>query len=412
MPLNQPLLPSMQYDAVIIGAGASGLMCALTAGDRDRKVLVIDHANKIGKKILISGGGRCNYTNMYAEPANYQSKNPHFCKSALARYTQWDFQVLVDKHQIPWHEKTLGQLFCNQQSSDIVEMLVQECRKSGVTIRLKTALHHVKPLDDSEGFMLDTTLGEVRCTSLVVATGGLSFPNMGASGLGYELAEQFGHHLIERMPGLVPFTMDKQWLAHFIELSGVSADVIASCNGQSFRENVLFTHRGLSGPAILQISSYWRSGNKVSINWLPGIAIEDWLNELREAKPKAEIRSILSDKLTKRLTTALCTYGEGELQKLTDNGRKPVNQFSATELQRLAENLESWVFMPAGTEGYKKAEVTLGGVATNNISSKTFESQNQSGLYFIGEVLDVTGHLGGFNFQWAWASGYCAGLYV
>ncbi len=400
----------MQYDAVIIGAGASGLMCALTAGDRGRKVLVIDHANKIGKKILISGGGRCNYTNMYAEPANYLSQNPHFCKSALARYTQWDFQALVDKHQIPWHEKTLGQLFCNQQSSDIVEMLVEECRKSGVATRLKTALHHVKPLDDEEGFTLDTTLGEIRCTSLVVATGGLSFPTMGASGLGYELAEQFGHHLIERVPGLVPFTMDKQWLAHFIELSGVSADVIASCNGQSFRENVLFTHRGLSGPAILQISSYWRPGDKVSINWLPGIAIEDWLNELREAKPRAEIRSVLSDKLTKRLTTALCTYGE--LQKLTDSGRKPMNQFSATELLRLAENLESWVFMPAGTEGYKKAEVTLGGVATNNISSKTFESQNQPGLYFVGEVLDVTGHLGGFNFQWAWASGYCAGLYV
>lgn len=410
MPLNQPLLPSMQYDAVIIGAGASGLMCALTAGDRSRKVLVIDHANKIGKKILISGGGRCNYTNMYAEPANYLSKNPHFCKSALARYTQWDFQALVDKHQIPWHEKTLGQLFCNQQSSDIVEMLVEECRKSGVTIRLKTALHHVKPLDDSDGFLLDTTLGDVRCTSLVVATGGLSFPTMGASGLGYELAEQFGHHLIERMPGLVPFTMDKQWLAHFIELSGVSADVIASCNGQSFRENVLFTHRGLSGPAILQISSYWRPGSKVCINWLPGISIEEWFNELRGSKPRAEIRSPLSDQLTKRLATALCTYGV--LQQLTDSGRKPINQFSATELQRLAECLESWVFTPAGTEGYKKAEVTLGGVATDNISSKTFESQNHPGLYFIGEVLDVTGHLGGFNFQWAWASGYCAGLYV
>ncbi|USE36231.1 NAD(P)/FAD-dependent oxidoreductase [Endozoicomonas sp. SCSIO W0465] len=410
MPLNNSLLPSMQYDAVIIGAGASGLMCALTAGDRSRKVLVIDHANKIGKKILISGGGRCNYTNMYAEPANYLSGNPHFCKSALARYTQWDFQALVDKHRIPWHEKTLGQLFCNQQSSDIVAMLVEECRKSGVTIRLKTALHHVSPLDDLSGFLLDTTLGAIRCTSLVVATGGLSFPTMGASGLGYELAEQFGHPLIERMPGLVPFTMDKQWLSHFIELSGVSADVIASCNGQSFRENVLFTHRGLSGPAILQISSYWRPGNKVAINWLPGLSIKDWFNELRESKPKAEIRSVLSDQLTKRLTAALCTFGE--LQALTDSGCKPVNRFSPTELQRLAESLESWEVMPAGTEGYKKAEVTLGGVATNNISSKTFESQNQSGLYFVGEVLDVTGHLGGFNFQWAWASGHCAGLYV
>lgn len=410
MPLNQPLLPSMDYDAVIIGAGASGLMCALTAGDRGRKVLVIDHANKIGKKILISGGGRCNYTNMYAEPANYLSGNPHFCKSALARYTQWDFQALVDKHSIPWHEKTLGQLFCNQQSSDIVDMLVAECRKSGVAIRLKTALRKVKPLAGSDGFLLDTTLGEVGCRALVVATGGLSFPTMGASGLGYELAEQFGHHLVARQPGLVPFTMDKQWLAHFIELSGVSADVIVSCNGQSFRENLLFTHRGLSGPAILQISSYWRPGNQVSINWLPDIAIDQWLSDLRAAKARTEIRSVLSDKLTRRLATALCTFGE--LQKLTDDGRKPINQFSPTGLHRLAAHLQSWVLMPAGTEGYKKAEVTLGGVATDNISSKTFESQNQPGLYFIGEVLDVTGHLGGFNFQWAWASGYCAGLYV
>lgn len=410
MPLNQPLLPSMQYDAVIIGAGASGLMCALTAGDRGRKVLVIDHANKIGKKILISGGGRCNYTNMYAEPANYLSGNPHFCKSALSRYTQWDFQALVDKHNIPWHEKTLGQLFCNHQSSDIVEMLMEECRNSGVAVRLKASLNHVKRSETSESFLLETTLGKIHCKSLVVATGGLSFPTMGASGLGYELAEQFGHHLVERLPGLVPFTMDKQWLAHFIELSGVSADIIVSCNGQSFRENLLFTHRGMSGPAILQISSYWRPGNKVSINWLPGLSIEDWLNDLRESKPKAEFRSVLSDKLTRRLATALCTYGE--LQKITDSGSKPVNQFSPAELQRLAENLEAWEFMPAGTEGYKKAEVTLGGVATDNISSKTFESQNQAGLYFIGEVLDVTGHLGGFNFQWAWASGYCAGLYI
>ena len=410
MPLNQPLLPSMQYDVVIIGAGAAGLMCALTAGGRDRKVLVIDHANKIGKKILISGGGRCNYTNMYAEPANYLSSNPHFCKSALARFTQWDFQALVDKHQIPWHEKTLGQLFCNEQSSDIVTMLVAECAQAGIAIRLKTSLNHVQPRQDSEGFLLDTTLGDIRCTSLVVATGGLSFPTMGATGFGYQLAEQFGHQLVPRLPALVPFTMDKQWLAHFIELSGVSADVIASCNGQSFRENLLFTHRGLSGPAILQISSYWRPGNKVSINWLPGVAISDWLSDLKAVKPKAEIRSLLAERLTRRLATALCTFNE--LQTLTDSGRKPINQLSATELQRLADHLASWTVMPAGTEGYKKAEVTLGGVATDRISSKTFESQHQRGLYFIGEVLDVTGHLGGYNFQWAWASGHCAGLYA
>lgn len=410
MPLNQPLVPSMQYDAVIIGAGAAGLMCALTAGACGRKILVIDHSNKIGKKILISGGGRCNYTNMYVEPANYLSKNPHFCKSALARYTPWDFQALVDEHHIPWHEKLRGQLFCSQQSSDIVDMLVDECRKTGVTIRLKNSLKHARPLENAKGFLLDTTLGEVRCTSLVVATGGLSFPTMGASGFGYELAVQFGHYLVERVPALVPFAMDKQWLSHFIELSGVSVDTIASCNGQSFRENVLFTHRGLSGPAILQISSCWRRGNKVSINWLPDGSIEEWLNELREAKPKAEIRRVLSTRLAKRLAAALCGYGE--LRILTDNGRKPVNQFSSGELRHLAENLESWAFMPAGTEGYKKAEVTLGGVATNNVSSKTFESQIQPGLYFIGEVLDVTGHLGGFNLQWAWASGYCAGLHI
>jgi len=400
----------MQYDAVIIGAGASGLMCALTAGGRGRKVLVIDHASKIGKKILISGGGRCNYTNMYAGPANYLSANPHFCKSALARFTQWDFQALVDKHQIPWHEKTLGQLFCSQRSSDIVEMLVEECREVGIAIRLKTVLNQVTALESTEGFLLDTTLGGIRCTSLVVATGGLSFPTMGATGLGYQLAEQFGHNLMPRVPALVPFTMDKQWLAHFIELSGVSADVIASCNGQSFRENLLFTHRGLSGPAILQISSYWRAGSKVAINWLPDMAIANWLHDLRAAKSRAEIRSLLADQLTRRLATALCSYGE--LQKLTDSGRKPINQFSTAELERLAEQLACWVFMPAGTEGYKKAEVTLGGVATDRISSKTFESQCQDGLYFVGEVLDVTGHLGGFNFQWAWASGHCAGLCV
>ena len=408
MPLTKPLQPN--YDAVIIGAGASGLMCALTAGERGRKVLVIDHANKIGKKILISGGGRCNYTNLYAEPENYLSENPHFCKSALARYTQWDFQALVDKHHIPWHEKTLGQLFCNERSSDIVNMLVEECRQSDVTIRLKTKLNNVNTLQGASGFLLNTTLGDIRCTSLIIATGGLSFPTMGATGLGYELAEQFGHPLNERLPGLVPFTMSKQWLMHFIELSGVSAEVIVSCNGHSFRENVLFTHKGLSGPAILQVSSYWRPGNTVTINWLPGLDIMGWLANLGKTKPKTEIRSVLAEKLTRRLATALCTYGE--LKQLSDNGCKTINQLSAAEQQQLAETLESWSFMPAGTEGYKKAEVTLGGVATHNISSKTFESQNQRGLYFIGEVLDVTGHLGGFNFQWAWASGYCAGLYV
>ncbi|MGB0359922.1 MAG: NAD(P)/FAD-dependent oxidoreductase [Endozoicomonas sp.] len=410
MPLNQPLLPSMHYDVVIIGAGASGLMCALTAGERGAKVLVIDHTNKVGKKILISGGGRCNYSNMYTEPSNYLSKNPHFCKSALARYTQRDFQALVDKYNIPWHEKTLGQLFCNNKSRDIVEMLVNECRKSDVTIRLNTILHHVKLKDAGEEFLLDTTLDSITCVSLVVATGGLSFPTMGASGLGYELAEQFGHNLVPRVPGLVPFTMEKQWLSHFIELSGISANVLVSCNGQNFRENILFTHKGLSGPAILQISSYWQSGMRVTVNWLPAISIIDWLIEQRALRPKAEFRTILSDKLTRRLVVALCSYSE--LREITDDGRKVVGQLTNTQLEAISQQLHSWTFMPAGTEGYKKAEVTLGGVETNKISSKTFESQNQKGLFFIGEVLDVTGHLGGFNFQWAWASGYCSGQYV
>ena len=408
MPLNQSLQPSLKYDAVIIGAGASGLMCALTAGERGRKVLVIDHANKIGKKILISGGGRCNYTNMYAEPTNYISSNPHFCKSALARYTQWDFQALVDKHNIPWHEKALGQLFCDDQSSDIVNLLVEECREVGVAVRLKTSLEHLKAQD--KGFVLQTTLGDIEAESVVVATGGLSFPTMGATGIGYELAEQFNHHLVSRTPALVPFTMPKPWLQHFIELSGVSAEVVVSCNDQSFRENLLFTHRGVSGPAILQISSYWKQNDIVSINWLPGKNIESWLQELVEQRPKAEFKNILSEPLTKRLAQALCEYGE--LKSLTDNGHKAMNQLNPVELQNIAEQLKAWELKPSGTEGYKKAEVTLGGVATDHISSKTFESQNQSGLYFIGEVLDVTGHLGGFNFQWAWASGYCAGLYI
>ncbi len=408
MPVNQPLLSPLKYDVVIIGAGASGLMCALTAGEKGRKVLVIDHANKLGKKILISGGGRCNYTNMYSEPGNFLSTNPHFCKSALARYTQWDFQALVDKHNIPWHEKALGQLFCDNQSRDIVDLLAEECRQAGVTVRLKTSLEHLTVKD--HGFMLKTSLGNVSSESVVVATGGLSFPTMGATGIGYELAEQFGHQLVERRPALVPFTMPKAWLQQFSELSGVSADVIVSCKGQSFRENLLITHRGISGPAILQISSYWQQNDPVTVNWLPGRNIEAWLQTALKERPKAEFRTILSESLTKRLAQALC---ESEtLNRLTGSGHKPMNQFNDNELEQLAYTLETWVLKPSGTEGYKKAEVTLGGVATDHISSKTFESQHQKGLFFIGEVLDVTGHLGGFNFQWAWASGYCAGLYV
>ncbi|WP_422136026.1 NAD(P)/FAD-dependent oxidoreductase [Endozoicomonas sp. ALD040] len=407
MPLTRAL--QSDYDAIIIGAGASGLMCALTAGYRGRNVLVLDHANKIGKKIIISGGGRCNFTNLYIEPAHYLSHNSHFCKSALARYTQWDFQALVDKYQVAWHEKTLGQLFCDNRSKDIVDLLVSECQDAGVTIRAKARVESIKS-NKASGFVLATNIGELSCQSLVVATGGLSFPTMGATGFGYQIAEQFGHKLIEQKPALVPFTMNQAWLKHFLELSGVSSEVIASCNGRSFRENILFTHRGVSGPVILQISSYWNPGDTVSINWIPGADIHSWLQSCAMQRPRAQTATILSEHMTKRLSQVLC--GQGHLRLLTDNGQKLMAHYTAADLEDLTHALENWELKPSGTEGYKKAEVTLGGVDTAKVSSKTFESRIQPGLFFIGEVLDVTGHLGGFNFQWAWASGHCAGQYV
>ena len=410
MPQSKSLLS--EYDVIIIGAGASGLMCALTAGERGRKVLILEHANKIGKKIIISGGGRCNFTNMYTEPGNYLSNNAHFCKSALSRYTQWDFQALVDKHQVGWHEKTPGQLFCDDRSQQIVDLLVNECRSASVTICTKTSIEQISNQQNggNPGYRLKTTLGEFTCQSLVVATGGLSFPTMGATGFGYEVAEQFGHQLVPVRPALVPFTMPEKWLEHFAELSGVSAEVIATCNRQSFRENILITHRGVSGPAILQISSYWQENDKVFINWLPGLGIYDWLKELQEQRPKAETHTVLAQHVTRRLALALCQHGK--LRLATESGHKTMNHYSNTGLEQLAEALESWELAPNGTEGYKKAEVTLGGVSTDKVSSKTFESRLQPGLFFIGEVLDVTGHLGGFNFQWAWASGHCSGQYV
>ena len=410
MPLSRPLLPD--YDVIIIGAGAAGLMCALTAGQRGRKVLILDHANKIGKKILISGGGRCNFTNLYTEPANYLSENRHFCISALRRYTQWDFQALVNKYGIAWHEKTLGQLFCDNRSGDIVNMLVAECRDADVTIRLKTQLEKIKPVTNGETcrYRITSSLGEFTCQSLVIATGGLSFPTMGATGLGYDIGCQFGHQLVARRPGLVPFTLPATWLRRFGDLAGGSAEVVASCGNQSFREKLLFTHRGVSGPAILQISSYWQEGETVLINWLPGVEIEAWLRAMQQERPKAETRTVLSEYLTRRLALALCE--NGNLAHLTDKGHKPINQYTDAEVKGLAESLENWALTPTGTEGYKKAEVTLGGVSTDEVSSKTLESQRQPGLFFVGEVLDVTGHLGGFNFQWAWASGHCAGQYV
>ena len=406
MPTHQPL--QSEYDVIIVGAGASGLMCAITAGQRGRSVLVLDHANKIGKKILISGGGRCNFTNQLTEPANYLSLNPHFCKSALARYTPWNFQALVDKHLIPWHEKTLGQLFCDNRSQDIVDMLVEECRNANTTIRLKTFIDKIEY--KNEAFFLATSTGIIKTTSVVIATGGLSFPTMGATGFGYEIAKQFGHNIISCKPALVPFTLPEVWLQHFSKLAGTSAMVSVHCNNKRFRENILFTHKGLSGPAILQISSYWQPGDTVSINWLPDSDILTWLKNTQKKHPKAEFSSVLAYALAKRLARTLCT--DAMLAAHSDNGLKRMQDFSPKHLAIIASLLENWLITPSGTEGYKKAEVTLGGVDTQEISSKTFESNKQPGLFFIGEVLDVTGHLGGFNFQWAWASGHCAGQHV
>ncbi|MFG0722937.1 NAD(P)/FAD-dependent oxidoreductase [Pseudomonas sp. GLN_6] len=388
---------------VIIGAGAAGLMCALTAAARGRQVLLLDHANKAGKKILMSGGGRCNFTNMYCEPSNFLSENPHFCKSALARYTQWDFIGLVAKHGVPYHEKKLGQLFCDNKASDILGLLLSECDEAGVTLRLDTSVSEISKLDS--GYQLQTSAGAVRCESLVIATGGLSIPTLGATGFGHQVAKQFGHTLLPTRAGLVPFTItDPQLKALCTELSGTSVeDCVVSCNGQSFKENILFTHRGLSGPAILQISSFWQPGEAISINLLPHIDLPEWLEQQQRERPNSELKTLLAELFTKKMAGLLA-----------DNwfASKPLKQYTHAELKAIAAQLGDWQLVPAGTEGYRTAEVTLGGVDTREVSSKTMESLKSPGLYFVGEVLDVTGHLGGFNFQWAWASGYAAAQFV
>lgn len=389
---------SLNADVVVIGGGAAGLMCAITAGQRGRKVLVLDHSNKVGKKILMSGGGRCNFTNMYAEPENYLSANPHFCKSALAQYTQWDFIDLVCRHQVAYHEKKLGQLFCDNKSSDILNMLLDECAQAGVEIRTDCYIESVDAMNP--GFELQTSHGLVRSESLVVATGGLSIPTMGATGLGYELAEQFGLQLKPRSAGLVPFTLSKEQLKPFEPLVGSSAEVRISCGGRSFLENLLFTHRGLSGPAVLQISSYWQPGQVIEIDWSPHVDLENHFLKAQEQRPKIELRTLLAELHTKKWAQVFTEHWLNS---------KPLNHYRAADLKAIAEQLHAWKILPAGTEGYRTAEVTLGGVDTDGLSSKTLESKTQKGLFFIGEVVDVTGWLGGFNFQWAWASGYVAG---
>ncbi len=398
-------LPS-ETEVVIIGAGAAGLMCAITAAQRGRRVLVLDHANKVGKKILMSGGGRCNFTNMYAEPDNYLSANEHFCKSALSRYTQWDFIELVNKHNIPYHEKTLGQLFCDHKSQDILQMLLDECDVAGVEIVTKCSIRKVRA-QVAGGFVLSAELGgatsAIKAESLVLASGGLSIPTMGATGFGYELAEQFGLNVLPRSAGLVPFTLQAKEKETFAELSGSSAKVRVSCGDQSFLEMLLFTHRGLSGPAILQISSYWTPGEEVTIDLYPDGQLETLLLEQQALRPKAELKSVLAEIYTKKMAACFCgLWCESRV----------LNQYTAAELSAFAQQLHAWRVKPSGTEGYRTAEVTLGGVDTNELSSKTMEAKKQPGLYFVGEVVDVTGHLGGFNFQWAWASGFAAGGYV
>jgi predicted Rossmann fold flavoprotein len=388
-------------DVVVIGAGAAGLMCALTAGARGRQVLLIDHANKAGKKILMSGGGRCNFTNVYTEPANFFSQNPHFCKSALACYSPWDFIAMVSKHGVPYHEKKLGQLFCDNKSRDIRDMLLEECEQAGVELRLDTSVQRIEKTD--AGYALSTDLGLVASQAVVVATGGLSIPTLGATGFGYEIARQFGHDVVATRAGLVPFTITDQLKDICNELSGTSVDCVVSCNKQSFRENILFTHRGLSGPAILQISSFWQLGDAVEINLLPDHDPLEWLQGQRAERPNSDLKTVLGEVFTKKMATLL-----------TDQwfAAKPMKQYSPAELREIAATLGAWQVVPAGTEGYRTAEVTLGGVDTREVSSKTMESLRSPGLYFVGEVLDVTGHLGGFNFQWAWASGYAAAQFV
>jgi predicted Rossmann fold flavoprotein len=382
------------WDVIVIGAGGAGLMCAIEAGKRGRRVLVLEHNDRVGKKIAISGGGRCNFTNLGAGPENYLSNNPDFCKSALARYTPWDFIALVEKHRIAYHEKKLGQQFCDGSSRAIVELLLTECAAAGVEIRLNCRVSVVRK---AERFTLTTSTGPQECQALVVATGGLSFAKLGATDFGHRLARQFGLKLTEFRPGLVPLTFAREDIP-LGELSGVSLPVTARSNGVAFSENLLFTHRGLSGPAILQISSYWREGGAVEFDLLPGQQAAHRLNEAR--REALDPVTLLSRDWPRRFAEAWCARHAPA---------KTLPHYKAQEQSTLAARLNGWPLHFAGTEGYPKAEVTLGGVDTTELSSKTMEARRVPGLFFIGEVVDVTGWLGGYNFQWAWASGHAAG---
>ena len=393
------------YDVIVIGGGAAGLFCALTAGQRGRSVLVLDSSNKVGKKILMSGGGGCNFTNLDITPENYLSQNPHFCISALNRYNQWQFIDLVERHNIPYHEKSHGELFCDNSSKDILKMLLDECTAAQVVIRTKSIISQIEPVEEG-GFNLSVAGQKLYCQSLVVASGGLSIPTLGASGFGYDIAEQFGLQLLPRTAGLVPFTFS-DWVKDISEAnSGLSVDVEMSVNGTSFRENLLFTHRGISGPAALQLSSYWQPGQFISVNLLPGQDASALLLGYKQSNPKSLLRNLIAPLLSKGLTQSLQT------RYWPQHAETPIAEIANATLETLADHLSNWQLKPSGTEGYRTAEVTLCGVNTDHISSKTMECKTQPDLYFIGEVLDVTGHLGGYNFQWAWASGYAAGSYA
>lgn len=394
-------MSSTKFDVIIVGAGAAGLMCAIEAGKRGRSVLVLDHANRIGKKILLSGGGRCNFTNINAGPANFLSRNPHFCKSALSRYTAQDFIALVEKHGIAYHEKKLGQLFCDNSAKEIVAMLADECKQAGARILTRVDVNAVQR---NGSYLLDTSTGELECESLVIASGGLSFPTMGASDFGYRLARQFDIPVLPTRAALVPFTLDEPLRNLSEAISGIAADSIARAGNAEFRENILFTHRGLSGPAVLQVSSYWQPGEAVCFNLLPGRDATTWLLDAKREKPQRQLLPILASELPRRLAEQLL-----ELWIPPELRSRPLQEIRDAELGRLGEHLNEWRIVPAGTEGYRTAEVTLGGVDTNALSQQTMEARKVPGLYFIGEVVDVTGWLGGYNFQWAWASGYCAG---
>ena len=399
-------MTAASYDVIVLGAGASGLMLAALAAQRGRKVLVLEKANKVGKKILMSGGGKCNFTNLYVEPDHYISHNPHFVISALSRYTNWDFIGLVCDYGIAYEERKHGQLFTLNGAKEILNMLLSECEKTGnVEIQSSCEVNTVVPLAE-QGFTVSTSHGQFQCESVVVATGGLSIPTLGGSGFGYELAKQFGHRVYPTRAGLVPFTFSDQFKEITTRLSGNALEATLSHPLNSFTEALLFTHRGLSGPSALQLSNYWQSGETFRINFLPGMEVLDWLKQKKQTQPKVLLRTLLSEYMAKSVVV--------ELQHLIwpEEAETAIGQLSDQCLEQISDSLQQFEVKPSGTEGYRTAEVTLGGMDTSEVSSKTMESRKQKGMYFIGEVLDVSGHLGGYNFQWAWASAHAASPYV